>query len=219
MLKLQKGDKLVMIGDSVTDCERAKPVGEGLFNAIGRGYVSNVDALLSSAYPELEIRVVNMGISGNTVLDLKKRWQTDVLDQKPDWLSVMIGINDVWRQYDSPRIKESHVDLEAYEAALRELLQAVRPQLKGLVLMTPFFIESNTEDAMRRTMDQYGEVVKRLALEFDATLVDTQASFNKLLSHMHSSNIAWDRVHPNHVGHMTLARAFLNGVGFDWSRQ
>lgn len=219
MLKLQKGDKLVMIGDSVTDCERAKPVGEGLFNAIGRGYVSNVDALLSSAYPELEIRVVNMGISGNTVLDLKKRWQTDVLDQKPDWLSVMIGINDVWRQYDSPRIKESHVDLEAYEAALRELLQAVRPQLKGLVLMTPFFIELNTEDAMRRTMDQYGEVVKRLALEFDATLVDTQASFNKLLSHMHSSNIAWDRVHPNHVGHMTLARAFLNGVGFDWSRQ
>lgn len=219
MLKLQKGDKLVMIGDSVTDCERSRPVGEGLFNALGRGYAANVDALLTAVYPELEVRVVNMGISGNTVMDLKNRWQTDVLDLKPDWLSVMIGINDVWRQYDSPRIKDLHVNLEAYEAAYREILQAVRPKLKGLVLMTPYYIETNEEDDMRRTMDRYGAVVRKLAVEFDAILVDTQAAFNGLLVHMHSANLAWDRVHPNAIGHMALARAFLESVGFEWNRQ
>ena len=91
-----------MIGDSVTDCERLRPIGEGLFDALGRGYVSMVDGLLMARYPAHRIRVVNMGVSGNTVRDLQKRWQTDVMDLKPDWLSVCIGINDVWRQFDTP---------------------------------------------------------------------------------------------------------------------
>jgi hypothetical protein len=103
-LRLQKGEKLVMIGDSITDVGRAKPIGEGRADdALGRGYVMMVDALLGAVYPERMIRVINMGVSGNTTRDLKARWQSDVLDLKPDWLSIMIGANDVWRQYDSPK--------------------------------------------------------------------------------------------------------------------
>src|SRR3954462_2992704 len=96
---IQAGQKLVMIGDSITDCERARPVGEGLFGAVGKGYVAMVDAQLMNAFPERSIRVVNMGSSGNTVRDLAGRWQGDILDLRPDWLSVLIGINDVWRQF------------------------------------------------------------------------------------------------------------------------
>jgi lysophospholipase L1-like esterase len=71
-------------------------------SGLGTGYVSLVDSLLRAAYPQGRIRMVNMGTSGNTVRDLAERWQTDVLDLEPDWLSIMIGINDVWRQFDSP---------------------------------------------------------------------------------------------------------------------
>src|SRR6476646_8582567 len=148
-----------MIGDSITDCERARPVGEGLFGAQGKGYVSLVDALLGAVYPQHAIRVVNMGASGNTVRDLKSRWQTDVLDLKPDCLSVMIGTNDIWRQFDIPRQKETHVYPEEYERIYSELLQQTRPQLKGLVLMTPFYMEPNKQDAMRAQMDRYGAIV------------------------------------------------------------
>ena len=108
-MKFEEGQKLVFIGDSITDCERVKPEGEGLFNALGNGYVSYVNALLLAVYPELSMRVVNKGISGNTIRDLKNRWQADVMDQKPDWLAIMIGTNDVWRQFDTPHIKEEHV--------------------------------------------------------------------------------------------------------------
>src|SRR5690242_13636732 len=73
-------EKLVMIGDSITDVERARPIGEGRDPSLGRGYVAMVDALLGAVYPDHWIRVVNMGISGNTTRDLKNRWQTDVLD-------------------------------------------------------------------------------------------------------------------------------------------
>src|ERR1019366_2799740 len=109
-MNIQPGSKLLFIGDSITDCTRARPVGEGLFNALGTGYVALVDALLGAAIPERQIRVVNMGTGGHTIRDLKSRWETDVLALKPDWLSIMIGINDVWRQFDLPRQPETHVD-------------------------------------------------------------------------------------------------------------
>lgn len=215
---MELNSKLVMIGDSITDCDRARPHGEGLFGAIGKGYVSLVDALLMAAYPERGIRVVNMGTSGNTVRDLKKRWQTDVLDLNPDWLSIMIGINDVWRQYDLPAQTEQHVYIDEYEQTLEALVKRTRPQLQGLVLMTPFYIEPNAEDPMRRTMDQYSEVVKEMAIKYDARFVDTQAAFNKVLAHIYPGALAWDRVHPNMTGHAVLARAFLEALEYEYNR-
>ena len=215
-MKIAPGSKLVMIGDSITDADRARPVGEGLFGAIGKGYVSMVDALLGTVYPQHAIRTVNMGCSGNTVLDLKARWQSDVFDLQPDWLSLMIGINDVWRQFDMPWQKEIHVSLEEYEATLEALVTQPQPTLKGLVLMTPFYIEPNRQDAMRAQMDRYGAVVKRLAEKHNTLFVDTQAAIDSALEHYYPATLAWDRVHPTHIGCMVLARAFLQAIDFAW---
>jgi lysophospholipase L1-like esterase len=210
--------KLVMIGDSITDCGRGRPAGEGDFDGsgLGTGYVAHVNSLLRAAYPQARVRVVNMGTSGNTVRDLAARWQTDVLDLEPDWLSIMIGINDVWRQFDSPLRPDQQVGLDEYTATLRELAAGARPKVQGLVMMTPYFIEPLRADPMRARMDEYGAVVKRIAAEVGAILVDTQAAFDAALIHQHPMTIAWDRVHPSPAGHMLLARAFLNAVGFEW---
>ncbi len=217
-LQIGAHQKLVMIGDSITDVERARPVGEGRDPALGRGYVATVDALLGAVYPDAWIRVVNMGISGNTTRDLKARWQTDVLDLKPDWLSIMIGANDVWRQYDSPKQTEKHVLIDEYEKNLDELITIAKPSLKGLVLFTPYYIEPNRQDAMRATMDKYGAVVKKLASAHGAILVDTQAAFDEILKVYYAATINWDRVHPNATGAAVIARAFLNAIGFNWNR-
>jgi len=215
---LKKGQKLLFIGDSITDCERNRPNGEGLFGALGKGYVGFADGLLQMNYPELGIRVVNMGVSGNTVRDLDGRWQEDVVDRSPDWLVVMIGINDVWRQYDTPFIADWHVQLDEYERTLNKLVEETKHAVEGMVLMTPFYIESNAQDAMRATMDRYGEAVKRIADRHGCLFVDTQAAFNKVLEHLYSGTLAWDRVHPTAAGHMILAKAFLGEIGFQWDR-
>lgn len=217
-MRIAPRSRLVMIGDSVTDCGRARPVGEGQSDAIGKGYVMMVDALLHNAYPAHQVRITNMGVSGNTVRDLAVRWQTDVIDLKPDWVAIMIGINDVWRQFDLPRQTERHISVEEYEATLDDLIEQTRPKVQGMVLMTPFFIESLRDDAMRARMDAYGAVVKRLAAKHDVLFANTQAAFDRLLMHTHSSAIAWDRVHPNHYGHMALARCFCAAIGADLSR-
>jgi len=221
-MKIQPNSRLIMIGDSVTDHGRAQPAGEGLFEAVGRGwggYVAQVDALLSTNYPDYHIRVTNKGTSGNQVRDLAFRWQQDVIEQAPDWLSIMIGINDVWRQFDLPRQPEMWYLPEEYAAMYEKLLRETRPLLKGLVLMSPYFIENNCQDPMRRRMDEYAAIVKGLSQKYDAIFVDTQAVFDGLLLHMHSAAIAWDRIHPNHIGYMALARAFLRAIDFDWDRQ
>jgi lysophospholipase L1-like esterase len=192
-------------------------VGEGVEGTLGTGYVSLVDSILKAAIPQQRIRITNMGISGNTVIDLRNRWQRDALDLAPDWLSIMIGINDVWRQFDSPLQPEWGVPLKIFRGTLTELVAAALPQVKGLILMTPYFIEPNRRDPMRVMMDSYGGAVKTLAEEVGAVLVDTQAAFDRVLTHLHPMSLAPDRVHPNQAGHMILARAFLNALSFEWT--
>ena len=209
----EKNDTVLFIGDSISDYERARPVGEGLFNAWGHSYVACAGALLNCMYPELGLRVINMGIGGNQVRDLAARWQSDVMDLHPDWVSVLIGINDVWRQFDSPYMPETHVSLEEYEKTYEELIQKTLPKVKGMILMTPYYMEPNTADPMRARMDEYGAVVKKLAEKYNLTFVDLQAGWDRLFQHMHSTNIAWDRVHPNQTGCMYIAKQFLAAVG------
>jgi|UniRef100_UPI004049D0D6 lysophospholipase L1-like esterase len=211
-MKIAPHSKLLLIGDSITDCERARPIGEGLFGAVGKSYVQLLEGLLYAKFPAHAVRVVNMGTSGNTVLDLKARWKTDVLDLKPDWLSIMIGVNDVWRQFDLPRQKEIHVLPKVYERTLQELVHQTRPKLKGLIMLAPFYIEPNKSDAMRARMDEYGAIVKKVAAKNKAIFIDTQAAFDEVLPHMHANAIAWDRVHPNIIGHTIIARAILNAI-------
>lgn len=213
-MKIQKNSKLVMIGDSITDCERARPVGEGLFGALGKGYVAIVDAMFTAGCPDSHIRVVNMGVGGNTVRDLKNRWDSDVVEISPDWLSIMIGINDVWRQFDSTLNKEIQVMPDEFRSTLVELVARIRPRLKGLVMMTPYFIEPNRKDPMRMRMDEYGAIIKQVARAHDAILVDTQAAFDAALKGVYQQSLAWDRIHPGLPGHMIIALAFLRAVGF-----
>ena len=214
---IEKGSKLIMIGDSITDASRAQPAGEGLFGALGQGYVPQIDALIGAAYDgAYPIRIINKGLSGNTVRDLKNRWQTDVLDLKPDWVSIMIGANDVWRQFDLPLQTDWHVLIDEYESTLEELVKQTRPVVKGLILMTPFYMEPNRNDQMRAAIDRYGDVVKRLAKHNDAVLVDTQAAMDNVLQNFYSATLGWDRIHPTQTGYMIIARAFLNAIGFEW---
>lgn len=217
-MKIEANQKLLFIGDSITSAARNFECGgEGLSDdAYGSGYVRMIKSVLDAFYPERHIRVINQGVGGNTVRDLEARWDVDVLQHKPDWLSVMIGINDVWRQFDNPLRPELHVSLDVYSDTYRRLLEQTRPALKGLVIASPYFIERNLQDAMRSRMDEYRAVSKQLADEFDAIYVDAQEAFDAYLEHYHPNQLCWDRIHPSATGHMLIARAWLNALDFQW---
>ena len=211
----EKNQTVLFIGDSISDYERARPVGEGLFNAWGRSYVADVGSLLGCMYPELNLRITNMGISGNKVRDLEARWETDVMERHPDWVSVLIGINDVWRHFDSPAQPEHHTTPEQFEAGYTRLIERTLPHVKGMILMSPFFMEPNKADPMRVMMDEFTAIVRKLADKYNLTYVDLQAGWDELFKYMHPCNIAWDRIHPNQIGCMYIAKQFLKAVGAD----
>jgi lysophospholipase L1-like esterase len=94
----------------------------------------------------------------------------------------------------------------------------VRPDLRGLILMTPYFLQPDPDEPMRALMDQFGSAVREVASKHEALLVNTQACFDPVMTQVNPLNLAADRVHLNLAGHMILARAFLRRIEFSWDR-
>lgn len=212
-------DRIVFAGDSVTDMNSAQPVGEGLFDNLGIGYVRIVDNMLAAYYPELNIRVTNSGISGNTSRDLLERFERDVTSLDPDWVSICIGINDVWRQFDSPAMPDCQVLPDEYEQNVEKMILAVKGRVKGIFLLSPYYMEPDRQDRMRRRMDEYVAICAALAKKHGCIFVDFQKMYEDYCQIRHSCFIAWDRVHPNRVGATLMARAFLDQCGFDYGHR
>ncbi len=210
-LWLERNDKIVFMGDSITDCGRNSEA----HRPFGAGYVATIRNLLLARYPGHDFTIVNNGISGNTIRDLKARWEADAIAPQPDLLSVKIGINDVWR-FVANRIDQA-VPLDEFEATYRELLRSAREHTKArLILMEPYVLELDASDHFRKLMNTYIPVVAKLAKEFDARLVRTQAAFDTVMSMQPSSFWAGDRVHPGGPGHAVMARAWLKEVGYEF---
>lgn len=211
-------DRIVFAGDSVTDMESTSPVGEGLFDNLGRSYVRVIENMLAVYYPEIKIRVTNSGISGNTSRDLLNRFDRDVVDLKPDWVSICIGINDVWRQFDCPAMPDTQVMPEEYQSNLETMILKIKNSVKGIFILSPYIMEPNSEDMMRSRMNEYVEICRKLAEKHNCIFVDFQKMYEAYCKIRHSSYIAWDRIHPNQVGATLMAKEFLKKCNFDYSR-
>jgi len=201
------GNQLVLFqGDSVTDCgrDRADP------GSLGGGYAAMTAAWFAAAHPGTPARFMNRGISGNRVKDLQVRWSVDCLDLKPDWLSILIGINDCWRRYDSG----DPTGVEGFEAGYRGILEPARKAGIRLVLMEPFVLHITPERASwREDLDPKIAVVRKLAREYSAKLVPLDSMFREACGEREPSFWAADGVHPSAAGHAFISRAWLSAVG------
>lgn len=215
----ENGDRIVFAGDSVTDMGSTQPIGEGLFENVGRSYVRIIENMLVAWYPELNIRVTNSGTSGNTSRDLLARFERDVVSLNPNWVSICIGINDVWRQFDSPAIPDVAVLPDEYRDNLEKMILSVKGNVKGIFLLSPYYMEPIQEDRMRKRMDEYVTICAELAKKHGCIFVDFQSLYERFLQIQHSSCIAWDRVHPNQMGATLMAKEFLSKCGFDFEHK
>ncbi len=206
--KLQSGDKVLFIGDIITDCGR-RTEGAAPF---GMGYVRMAVNLITAQYPERDIEFVNRGIGGNTVLDLEGRWQEDAIDVAPTWFSVMIGINDVHRCY---RGDASGPDPETfdktYDKLLTEMAEKVGPKM---VLCEPFYLCSDPNHDINVALKPYFATVHRLAEKFDAVLVPVHQAFQETLAKRADPFWSTDNVHPVPEGHAFIALQWLRTMGW-----
>ena len=188
---------LVFAGDSITDSGRDRDDAASL----GDGYV----ALIARAVGDDTI-VVNKGIGGDRAVDLAARWD-DVLAAQPDVLTVYIGVNDMWRRFDS----DDPTSAEDFEATVAGLLEAAREAgVERFVLVEPFFVPvSEGQAAWLEDLDPKRAAVRRLAERFDATLVPLHDSVGAAAAAHGAPAIVPDGVHPTAQGAALIADAWL----------
>lgn len=198
---LEPGTTILFVGDSVTDCERR----EDARGHLGFGYV-RVIAESPRAAPAT---IVNTGTGGDRIGDLARRWQVDVLDQQADVVSILIGVNDTWRRFDSGQATSS----VQFEGGYRRLLDGVAAAGSELVLIEPFVLPvSEEQKAWRDDLDPKIEVVRKLAAEYDALLVPADVELTRQAAKLGARTLADDGVHPTERGHACLASLWLNTV-------
>ncbi|MGM7723290.1 SGNH/GDSL hydrolase family protein [Metabacillus sp. Hm71] len=201
-----KTRKILLIGDSITDCGRREDQ-EGL----GNGYVRLIHDYLITTYPSANYQIVNTGIGGNRVTDLAARWQTDVIDHQPDYVSISIGINDVWRQLDRPEIEQ--VLPEKFSSVYKELLTIVKEETNAhILLMEPTIIAEDVNSTGNKLLKDYVEIVHQLAKAFEATLIPTHKAFIEYLQSESTYKLTTDGVHMNSAGNMLMATTWLRTV-------
>lgn len=214
------GQRVVFIGDSITDCGRREPQ----HRPYGCGYVSIFRNLMIARQPDLDVDLVNQGVGGNTVDDLRSRWHDDVLLLRPDWLSIKIGINDANRHLNG-NDNGGTLAPEPFTETLDMLLRVTREQLPAcrLFLISPFFlslddgIEGSYRVRLNEILLKYIAGICDLAEKYDAPFVDLHAMFRRYLKHLLMRDLAPEPVHPNATGHTIMAeeiyRAFV-AAGF-----
>lgn len=199
-------------GDSITDCGRARDDGPG--SQPGHGYVTLIASKLSYELAEANYQFINRGISGDRVSDLYARWNEDAISLKPKLLSILIGVNDVWRIMS--RIPEGVTD--RFERAYRHLLDETKEVLPDtrIVLIEPFILKVGATvdgwDEWRARTDAYGETVRKLAEQYGAQFVPLQAAFDAATERAEPGYWLWDGVHPTAAGHELIAREWLQAV-------
>jgi lysophospholipase L1-like esterase len=209
-IDLRPGRTIVFIGDSITDAGRLDPP----YKPFGYGYVHFAANMLLAKYPDFGLNIVNTGIHGNTVRSLKARWKNDCIDHKPDILSVLIGVNDLWRQHAEPERLPEAVYPDEYELTYRQLLSRATEQcICQLVLMEPFMFCSDHENQMLRGLRTYIHIVHKLADEFDAVLVPLQSAIDEKIKSVPPEKWSDDSVHPYLWAHAWIAQRWLEATG------
>ena len=210
---LENGQTLLFIGDSITDCGR-----RAASAPLGDGYVRIFREILMARRPGLAVDVINKGIGGNKVDDLRSRWQDDAMRHQFDWLSVKIGINDIHRQLGSPSAGFSVQKFaEDYDAILA--CAASRSGAR-LILIDPFYLSTDTSQMGFRSrvlelLPEYLAVIEELAGKYGALHLRTQAMFQHCLGFLTPDDFCPEPVHPFRAGHLAIALELYSLLGGD----
>ncbi len=209
-IELRADQTIVFIGDSITDAGRRKRT----YRPFGFGYVHFAANLLLAKHLDLNISIINAGAGGNTIRDLKHRWESDCLAHRPDILSVLIGINDLWRRFAGPVKLPYAVSRQEYELTYRQLLLQAKERCDcQIVLMEPFMFCDSPENEMFAELPAYIQIVHALANEFDAVLVALQNRIDLQIKRVPPERWANDSVHPYVWAHAWIANCWLEATG------
>ena len=208
---VQDGQLFLFQGDSITDCGR-----RGAAAPLGQGYPGLFVELATAAYPDRAVSYLNKGISGDTTRGLKERWDDDVIRHQPDWVSVLIGINDLHLFLFHP--EDLKISAEQYRENYDWFLARTRAETDAqLVLLDPFYISRATGDTNRarvlEIIPDYIAAVHEMAERHGARLIKLHDLFQRQLQYRDPETFCPEPVHPSRSGHVLMALELARTLG------
>jgi len=199
-LQLKSGDQIVAIGDSIT--------------AAG-GYLHYADTVLASEYPDLKIpKIINVGVSGQHAEHMAPRFQKDVVDRKPQWVTISVGINDVWHRLGQPHDPKV---LEEYIKNVTKMVDLAQAAHIKVILLSPTIIQEDATQEGNKRLLLYVAAEKKIAEEKKCQFVDLHEDFVKALTKkpadFKGNWLTADGVHMKPMGDAIMALGILRAVG------
>lgn len=210
-------EKVILFqGDSITDGNRYKDKKDewDLNHQMGHGYAYMINGKLGLEYMDKNLKFVNKGISGNRIVDLYARLKEDLINIKPDILSILIGVNEICHEMDNGCGTEA----VKFERVYRLIIEEVKEKLPNtkIVLCEPFLLPvqrvGENFEAWQSMMKPMQEIVRRLSREYNLIFVPLQDKFNSLCEYREPSYWIWDGVHPTVCGHEVIAEEWIKEV-------
>ena len=202
---MKKGFTILFQGDSITDAGRNYE-NTAPNTQLGNGYAMLAAAQLLADHPGKDLKIYNRGMSGDQVINLYARWRRDTIALAPDVISILIGINDIWRDFDS----NCGIDAARYNKVYRDILEWTKSALPAarLILIEPFTVESEfVTPEWAPLVAERCRIVRELAAEFGAALVSSDW-LEEAKKEAPGSYWLPDGVHPSYAGHQRLLTAW-----------
>ena len=184
--------KIVFFGDSITDSGRNKLDPDDL----GVGYVKIAAGKLRLLYPDTEFRFLNRGVGGDRTAELLERVQRDVVDEKPDYVVLEVGINDVWCRFS----RGEEVTPEAFRSNYLSLVETILATGAKLFLIQPYVLKMADKQRFRPYLERFNEIIYEIAREKDIVLVPVDEIFMGVTQDIDPAQFSADGVHPTHRG-------------------
>ena len=204
--------RILFQGDSITDVGRDR----NNFYGLGRGYACMAAASLGLDNPG-EYEFINRGIGGDRIVDVYARIKRDFINLKPDYASLLIGVNDTWHEVNIENGVDTAKFEKIYSMMLDEIFAAL-PNLK-LFLIAPYVLEGsgtcsseeqpNKWEFFKADVAEKAEAVKRIAQKYNLPVIDLQSEFDKACALAPNEYWAYDGVHPTSCGHELIKRAWI----------
>ena len=181
--------RILFQGDSITDWGRDR----NDFHSLGGGYPKFAAEAIKNRHPDSEFEFINLGISGNQTSDLVERWQADCIDIRPDVVSILIGVNDVWHRAEDRK----WLTHEKFEENYRYLLTSVREKTDSkIIMLEPFLLSVPDKEYFREDLDPKIGIVRKLAREFADEYIPLDGLLAAKSVHAEPTSWAYDGVHP-----------------------
>ena len=212
--------RIIFMGDSITDFGRRRDCPPFRQDrdcmGAGTGYANRLMGEIMYRYPK-KYQVINVGIGGNKVTDIYSRVKSDCIDFKPDYLTVLIGVNDVWHEYDFAKGNDLETYVSVYTKYIEEV-KAALPEIK-IYIVEPFILESDltrNNVGMIEKVKEYAKAARGVAEKFDLPFIELQAKFDEMTKISNDPTYwAADGVHPTLQGHKLIADRIMETLEKD----